>query len=175
MASAVDNREVLTFVLSGFSKVLGLPQLKLSWIHVGGPPIDRDTAVDRLEFIADTYLSVAAPIQHAALPLLLAERAPIQRQIRVRTAANHRLLCEHLAAKPHCRILAREGGWYGVAAIADGVSDEERACRLLERSDVYVHPGYFYDFPGDGHLVFSLLTPEAVFREGLVRLAAGLT
>ncbi|MCJ7830752.1 MAG: pyridoxal phosphate-dependent aminotransferase [Desulfobacterales bacterium] len=174
VASAVDNREVLTFALSGFSKVLGLPQLKLSWIHVGGPTIARGAAVERLEFIADTYLSVAAPIQHAA-PILLAERARIQRQIMARTAENHRLLLEILAAKPYCRILLREGGWYGVAAIADGDSDEERACRLLETSDVYVHPGYFYDFPDDGHFVFSLLTPDAVFRKGLVRIAAGLT
>lgn len=159
----------LTFVLNGFSKILGLPQLKLSWIQVGGPEPLRREAERRLEFIADAYLSVAATVQQAA-PLLLRRRGPFQAQVLRRLETNSRLLRERVEGSPAGRVLRREGGWYAVLELAGGNADEEAALRLLEADDVLVHPGYFYDFPTEGHLVLSLLTPEEVFREGTARM-----
>ena len=67
--SFVRNPDVLTFTLSGVSKISGLPQMKLAWVAVSGPAEVVSTAVARLEVIADTYLSMSAPIQLAAATL----------------------------------------------------------------------------------------------------------
>lgn len=163
----------LTFVLSGLSKVLGLPQLKLGWIAVQGAGAAEARA--RLEVIADTYLSVASPVQQA-LPRLLELRRAIQAQIRQRVDANRRWLQERLAQFAQARLLRAEGGWYAV--LETSKEDEEGlVLELLREEGVLVHPGYFFDFPGAGLLVLSLLTPPQVFQEGveliLGRLAKG--
>jgi hypothetical protein len=171
--SAVNQRETLTFVLNGFSKVLGLPQVKLAWVQVSGPEGPAREAGERLEFIADAYLSVSTPVQQAA-PALLRGRGAIQAQIRRRLAENDGFLRQRSAGVPLCRVLKREGGWYAVLALAERAPDEDLALRLLERDGVLVHPGYFYDFPSEGFLVVSLLTPVEVFREGVERVLARL-
>ncbi len=167
--TAAGRSESLGFVLNGFSKVLGLPQLKLSWIQVSGPTLLRRPAEERLEFIADAYLSVASPVQRAAAELL-AGRQVIQARIQQRLQANERLLSERLAALSAARLLRREGGWYAVLELRGPAADEELALALLEKDGVLVHPGYFYDFPSERFLVLSLLTPEEPFRQGVERL-----
>jgi aspartate/methionine/tyrosine aminotransferase len=171
--SVAFDKECLSFALSGLSKISCLPQMKLAWIVVNGPDELRQAALNRLEIIADTYLSVNAPIQHA-LPTLLGQREHLQRQLSARVRQNLRTLDELLSANSALQRLMIEGGWYAVLRIPVTKSDEEVAIELIERAGVAVHPGHFYNFPQDGFLVVSLITPEAEFREGIQRLVESL-
>lgn len=160
----------LTFVLSGLSKVAALPQMKASWIIALGPQAQREEALARLELIADTFLSVNAPVQHALGPWL-AGRAVMQQQLRERTRANLDNLDELLtneAGVPISR-LELEAGWYAVLRVpAYGLgSDDELVLALAGRWGVLVHPGHYYGFTGEGWLVVSLLPPLAVFKQGM--------
>jgi aspartate/methionine/tyrosine aminotransferase len=170
---AAAYRDSLTFVLNGFSKIVGLPQMKLAWIHVSGPDALCRQAREHLEFINDAYLTVATPIQNAAADILR-QRGMIQAQILSRVETNGSTLEKEIETVPSCRLLMREGGWYAVLRLPDDCPDEDLAVQLLEKDDVLVHPGYFYDFPTGRFLVISLLTPLESFREGAARLAARL-
>lgn len=161
--------EVLHFALGGLSKSAGLPHYKLGWIRVGGPIAQRRDAVAALELIADNFLSVATPVQ-AALPELLAIAPRIRDAISRRTRGNLELLKSAIAKQPATELLPVEGGWSAVIRVPRTRSDEELALDFLERHGVLVHPGYFFDFARDGHFVVSLLTPTAVFEEGLARI-----
>jgi aspartate/methionine/tyrosine aminotransferase len=167
--SFVTNADALTFTLSGVSKISALPQMKVAWIVTSGPAAEVADAQGRLEMIADTYLSMNAPIQHAT-PVLLAQRKSIQRQLLDRLKKNLTELDRQLAAQNTCRRLAVEGGWYAVLRVPITQTDEELAVDLLSKKSVLVHPGHFYDFPGDGYLILSLITPEEEFAEGMTRL-----
>jgi alanine-synthesizing transaminase len=157
--------EVLTFSLSGLSKVAGLPQMKLGWIVASGPPFARVAALERLELIADTYLSVATPVQHA-LPRLLEAGKVVREQIRRRTRQNLDTLLAATANSAY-RTLALEGGWYATVQVPRIRTEEEWALELLDRCNVLVQPGYFYDFDQEGLLVLSLLTAPEIFRKGV--------
>jgi alanine-synthesizing transaminase len=165
--SLVDMEEVLTFSMSGLSKVAGLPQLKLGWMVAGGPEHERAGAMERLELIADTYLSVATPVQHG-LSRLLAAGATVRGQIRERTRRNLDTLIAATVNSVN-RTLAVEGGWYATVQVPRVRTEEEWALELLQHCDVLVQPGYFYDFDQDGLLVFSLLAAPDIFAEGLRR------
>ncbi|MGZ4874372.1 MAG: pyridoxal phosphate-dependent aminotransferase [Candidatus Angelobacter sp.] len=171
--SFVANAGALTFTMSGVSKISGLPQMKFAWLAVSGPEEIKMEALARLEMIADTYLSLNAPIQLAA-PVLLRQRAQFQLQLMARVRRNLAELDSQLAGKRHVSRLAVEGGWYAVLRIPATRTDEELAIELLEKLDVYLHPGHFYDFPGDGHLVVSLITPEQDFTGGLQRVLSAV-
>lgn len=171
VASMVGNHEALTFVLSGLSKISALPQVKLGWIHVNGPQALRAEAQERLDFIADTYLSVATPVQHAA-ERLLALRHDLQAQIQRRVASNEQALRSYCNVSSACHVLKREGGWYALVAMPEEIEEEGYAVRLLEEENVLLHPGYFFDFPQTGFMVISLLTPPEVFQEGVARMTA---
>ncbi len=171
--SAAAHDAALTFVLNGLSKIVGLPQLKLAWVNVSGPQELARQALEGLEFIADAYLSVSTPVQLAA-GVVLGQRKTVQAQIIQRLEDNSRSLGDALRALPSCRMLLREGGWYAIIRLPDNVSDEEICLSSMKEDGVLVHPGYFYDFPSGSHLVLSLLTPVAEFREGVSRLAARL-
>src|ERR1700728_3176926 len=167
--SFVANQDVLTFTLSGVSKVSALPQMKVAWIATSGPAQEVKAAQARLEVIADTFLSMNAPIQWATLALL-EQRKSIQRQLLDRVLGNLAELDRQLAAQKICERLSVEGGWYAVLRVPVMQTDEELAVDLLSRKSVLVHPGHFYDFPNDGYLVLSLITPEGEFAEGIGRL-----
>ena len=169
VATAVGHDAALTFVLDGFSKMLGLPQAKLSWIHVSGPDGLRAEASERLGFVTDAYLSVGAPVMNA-VPGLLAGREALQAQIQSRLAENEGELVRALAPAAGVEVLGREGGWYAVVRLPESLGDESLALALLDRDGVLVHPGYFYDFPAGSHLVLSLLPRAELFREGARRL-----
>ncbi len=162
------NRDALTFTLSGLSKISGLPQMKVAWIAVGGPDEMKREALARLEVIADTYLSMNAPVQ-LAVPAMLEQGNDIQTQLLERVRENLAELDEQLAKQRLCERLAIEGGWYAVVRVPVTNSDEELAITLLQRTGVLVQPGHFYDFTGDGYLVLSLIPPTAEFREGVKR------
>jgi aspartate/methionine/tyrosine aminotransferase len=167
--SFATNTEALSFTLSGLSKISALPQMKLAWIAVSGPEELAREAMARLEVIADTYLSVNAPVQLAA-PALLEQRKSIQPQLMSRLLANVGELDRQLSRNPACSPLDVEGGWYAVVRVPVTQSDEDLAIALLRECGALVHPGHFYDFPSDGYLVLSLITEPAVFREGISRV-----
>ncbi len=163
------QKEALTFTLSGLSKISLLPQMKLAWTVVSGPQDLARTAVERLEIIADTYLSPSAPVQ-LALPKFLALRHGSQEQLRQRISANLAVLDAALGESQHLARLDREGGWYAVLRVPVTGTDEDLAVTLLERCSVLVHPGHFFNFSKDGFLVLSLITPEREFQEGVRHL-----
>jgi aspartate/methionine/tyrosine aminotransferase len=167
--SFTENQEVLTFTLSGLSKVSALPQMKVAWIAVSGPPFETAPALARLEVIADTYLSMNAPLQWAT-PVLLDQRKNLQKQLLDRVRGNLAELDRQLVGQKTCERLEVEGGWYAVLRVPVTKSDEDLAIELLQRDSVLVHPGHFYDFPGDGYLVLSLIAPAAEFGEGVGRV-----
>jgi aspartate/methionine/tyrosine aminotransferase len=158
------------FVVSGLSKIAGLPQMKAAWIVATGP--ERAAALERLEVIADTFLSMNAPVQWA-LPRWLEGRRAIQKQIRERTAANLTELDRQLAALPVVNRLKVEGGWYAVLRVPAIRPDEETVLALLD-AGVWVHPGYFFGLPNSGWLVVSLLGPEREFSTGVTGLIESL-
>jgi alanine-synthesizing transaminase len=160
--------EALTFTLSGLSKISCLPQMKVAWVATSGPEILKAEALARLAVIADTYLSMNAPIQ-LAVPTMLAERQNIQPQIMHRVRTNLGELDAQLSGQTLCRRMAVEGGWYAVLRIPVLGPDEEFAVALLRESGVLLHPGHFFNFPGEGYMVASLITPVAEFAEGLRR------
>ncbi len=167
--SFVRNADALTFTLSGVSKISALPQMKLAWVATSGPEDIVAEAGARLEVIADTFLSMNAPVQLAA-SVLLDQRKKIQPILLDRLRMNLAELDRQLAGRPSCARLMVEGGWYVVLRVPAIESDEDLAIRLLREASVSVHPGHFYDFPNEGHLVLSLITEPADFREGVARL-----
>jgi aspartate/methionine/tyrosine aminotransferase len=163
-AAGLDG--VPVFVVSGMSKIAGLPQMKSAWIVAAGP--EAASAMDRLEVIADTFLSMNAPVQWA-LPVWLEQRESIQKQIWDRVSANLAALDGELGRAPMVQRLEMDGGWYAVLRIPALEPDEQTVLELLERG-VWVHPGYFFGMANSGWLVLSLLAPEPEFRMGAVLL-----
>jgi len=168
--SLVDARDALAFVLSGLSKIAGLPQMKLAWIVAAGPPARVREALERLEWIADAFLSVGAPAQ-LALPHLLANRHAFQARARARVAANRDRLRAGLAGRPDIELLHSDGGWAAVLRVPRTRSEEEWCLELLARG-VIVHPGHFYDFPDEAYLVVSLLPEPGEFAAAVEEVAA---
>jgi len=168
-ASFVSNHEILTFTLSGLSKISALPQMKVAWVVTSGPEDQAAAAMARLEVIADTYLSMNAPVQWAAAAML-EQRKDIQRQLMERVHTNLAELDRQLAGQKACQRLSVEGGWNAVLRVPVTRSDEELAVELVRKKSVLVHPGHFYDFPNDGYLVLSLITPAKEFGEGIGRV-----
>jgi aspartate/methionine/tyrosine aminotransferase len=166
--SFAANHGAVTFVLSGLSKVSALPQVKLGWVVAAGPRDLVHNAMERLEIISDTYLSLSTPLQQA-LPVLLSQRTVIQSQLMARVSSNLQELDRQLRHNLVTR-LEVEGGWYAVLRVPAIQSDEAFVIRLLERRSVAVHPGHFYDFAEDGYIVLSLLAPLDTFSAGLTRL-----
>jgi aspartate/methionine/tyrosine aminotransferase len=168
-SSFAGSGGALTFTLSGLSKICGLPQMKAAWLVASGPEELKSEALERLEVIADTYLSMNAPVQ-LAMPSLLVQRRAFQDQLLARVRQNLAELDRQLALQKVCSRLGMEGGWYGVLRVPATRSDEDLALSLLNDSGVYVHPGHFYDFPHDGFLVVSLISEEKGLSQGLTNL-----
>lgn len=160
-----DHSGALVFTLSGLSKSIGLPQMKLGWVHVAGPDRLRNEALERLEWIADAYLPVSAPVQHAARHWLGAGRV-IQDSIRRRCLASLDALHDAVSRNPELRLMEPEAGWSAVIEAPRVLTDEQWSIEMVN-AGYQVQPGYFYDFEKEGRLVVSLLArPE--------QLAAGV-
>jgi alanine-synthesizing transaminase len=159
----------LTFRLGGLSKSVGLPQVKLGWIAVDGPDDLIAAALQRLELICDTYLSVSTPVQVAA-SRLLTDGAVVRDRILERVRANDATLRRFVTPFPSIEALRADGGWSAVLRVPATRSEEELVLELLERDGVLVHPGFFFDFPHEAFLVVSLLPDPAVFAEGVRRV-----
>jgi aspartate/methionine/tyrosine aminotransferase len=158
----------LVFALGGLSKLAALPQLKLAWIAVTGERARVEAALARLEVIADAFLSVGTPVQHA-LPALLASGAVVSRAIRDRTRINLAWLTTVLHGSAISR-LDVEGGWYATLRMPHTCSEEAWVLAFLEQDAVHVHPGHLFDFEDEAYAIVSLLTPEETFREGIARI-----
>ena len=159
----------LTFRLGGLSKSAGLPQVKLGWIAVDGPVPLIERALERLELICDTYLSVSTPVQVAAGELIVSGAGP-RAQILERIRTNYAELRRQAALHPSVETLHAEAGWSAVLRVPAHRSEEDVVLDLVERDGVVVHPGFFFDFPREAYLVVSLLPDPGGFGEGVRRL-----
>jgi len=166
---AEGSPPALTFALDGLSKSAGLPQLKLGWIRVSGPQPSKREALRRLDFIADTYLSVNAPVQ-VALPRILAHRHVTAEALRERCRSNLALLDRAVSRDALITRLVGDGGWSAVLRVPATRSDETWALELMDLAGVVVHPGEFYGFDQGAHLVLSLIGESNQFEEGIARL-----
>jgi len=166
--SGASRLNGLHFTLNGVSKMLGLPQMKLAWIVMSGPQKERRDAAERLEAIADAFLSANTPSQNA-LPFWLKHRDDFIQEALQRMKTNFNQLSKALG-----RVIPEpEGGWYAVVPVSSGKTDEETALRLLQDQDLLVHPGYFFDLEKES-LIVSLLPEPALFFEAARRLSEGL-
>jgi hypothetical protein len=173
VSKLAGTESALAFSLNGLSKMAAMPQMKLGWIVISGPAKERDTARGRLELVLDTYLSVSMPVQ-AALRNLLRIGAQNRRNLNLRIERNLSTLRTVLADRP-VHVLHCEGGWSAILRLPNTQSEEMWISQLLEKENVIVQPGYFFDMPSEPYVVVSLITPESVFEEGvsrIVRLAA---
>lgn len=166
---ALRSPECLTFRLGGLSKSAGLPQVKLGWIAVEGPDALVAGALERLELICDTYLSVSTPVQIAAAELIR-DGALVRAQILERVRGNYDTFRELAAQRPSVEALPADAGWSAILRVPSTRTEEEMALELLNEAGVLVHPGFFFDFPHEAFLVVSLLPPTRVFRSGLARV-----
>ena len=172
--SVVQQTQAVAVSLGGLSKSVGLPQVKLAWLGVGGPAADADALMTGLEIVADTFLSVSTPAQ-VALPSLLDRGAAVRDGIRQRTARNLAALRHAVAATPAVTLLAPEGGWCAVLQVPGVRSEEQLVLDLLAHDGVLVHPGYFFDMPREAFVVVSLLPRVDAFDAGVARLLARAT
>lgn len=168
-SSLLGEDRVLTFTLGGLSKSAGLPQVKLGWIVVSGPAGQVDAALQRLEVICDTYLSVSTPVQVAAASLI-AGGSEIRRRILGRVHANYQAVTAACALHSSVRLLPAEGGWCAVVRVPSTVGEEALALRILHEAHVIVHPGYFFDMHQGDHLVVSLLPEPDLFAAAIARV-----
>jgi aspartate/methionine/tyrosine aminotransferase len=172
-ASFAANRGAPTFTLSGLSKISGLPQMKAAWLIAGGPQQWKSEALARLEVIADTYLSVNAPVQ-LAIPKFLEQRHAFQEQVIRRVRRNLAELDRQLVGQKAVTRLKVEGGWCAVLRIPGTHSDEDLALTMVNEKGIYVHPGHFYDFSSGRFLIVSVLTPELQITQGVSGILAFL-
>jgi alanine-synthesizing transaminase len=175
LGTTAGTSDVLTFTLSGISKTLGLPQLKLGWIVISGEEQLSREAAGRLEILSDTYLSANTPVQ-IALPDLMNGCATVQRNIQERIKSNYTYIYELLSGTGQqkdypCSALEAEGGWYVILRVPRTQTAEAWAMELLDKHNIYVYPGHFFDFDDEGFLVVSLLTDEETFRRSIRQVA----
>lgn len=167
--SLAGNQENLTFVLGGLSKTLALPQMKLSWIVINGPPGLVEQAMDRLEIISDTFLSVNTPVQNS-LGNWLALKNDIQANLKSRLEHNLSFLTSELKEHLGCGMLKNEAGWYAIVKIPTLFTEEQWVLKFLREDHVFTHPGYFFNFEDEAYIVLSLLPEEKYFQEGVRRV-----
>ena len=172
-SSCLGETRALTFTLGGLSKSAGLPQVKLGWIVVSGPPDAAEEALERLAIIGDAFLSVSTPVQVAA-PELIASGAAIRAQIQSRLEANLGCLERLVSAQPSVSLFPPEGGWSVVLRVPATESEESLVLRLLNDAHVIVHPGFFFDFEREAYLVISLLPEPHEFENGIQTLLSYL-
>jgi aspartate/methionine/tyrosine aminotransferase len=168
-AGVLDSGHDLVFSLGGLSKSAALPQVKLGWIAIGGTAANIAAAREKLELIADTYLSVSTPVQTSAASLIAAG-AGLRAQIAARTARNYDALAAAVDRHPALNLLRAEGGWSAIVRVPATRSEEDLAVALAEEDGVLVHPGYFFDFEREAFIVISLIVPPADFDEAIERI-----
>jgi len=160
-----EVEDCLCFALGGLSKSLGLPQLKLAWIVMGGPNEAVASVSEGLEYVSDAYLSVSTPVA-LATPQLLANAAPLHKAIGDRCRVNLATLRALVSKHPAVSLHSVGGGWSAVLRVPAVVDEESLCLRLLEEHSVAVHHGDLFAFPNQGWLILSLLPTVEHFCEG---------
>jgi alanine-synthesizing transaminase len=173
-AGFAAEQGILTFIVNGLSKLIGLPQMKLAWIVVSGPGELCSKAIERLEVISDTYLSVGTPAQHA-LGSLLSDPSGLGKRILARVKGNYGALSHVFSSGSPVTLFRCEGGWNAVLRLPSTRSDEDWAQVFLQMDGVLTHPGHLFDFELPSCVVLSLLPEPEHFLEGTKRLAASVT
>ncbi|MGH7330270.1 MAG: aminotransferase class I/II-fold pyridoxal phosphate-dependent enzyme, partial [Polyangiaceae bacterium] len=169
--TAREAEDVLVFSLGGLSKSAALPHMKVGWTAVSGPGALVTDALERLELIADTFLSVGTPVQHA-LSTLLDAGAKTRAVILDRAKKNISAIDRVLGKNSSLTRLRVDGGWYATLRLPTVKSEEEWVLELLREDGVLVHPGAFFDFESEAYVVVSLLTPERELEDGIEKIAA---
>lgn len=161
----------LLFTLNGISKMFALPALKLGWIVVSGAEAQVARAVDALETMTDTFLTVHMPIQ-LALPRLFREGGAFLAQYRAEVRRRRDLTLQLLSRSDRLRFIRPQGGFHLMAAVElEGDLDEEAfVIALMREAGVFVHPGYFYDYEAGIHIALSFLTHPTTLSVGLERI-----
>lgn len=172
--SVIQQNRAVAVSLGGLSKSVGLPQVKVAWLAVGGPADAAARLMTGLEIVADTFLSVSTPAQ-VALPDLLTRGAVVREQIRARAIRNLAALTAAVDAMPAVTLLRPAGGWCAVLQVPTVESEEALVLDLLERDGVLVHPGYFFDFPRETFVIVSLLVEPEIFDAATARVLARVT
>ena len=172
--SVIEQDRAVAVSLGGLSKSVGLPQVKVAWMAVGGPASGASRVMAGLEIIADTFLSVSTPAQ-VALPELLARGAVVREELRARTARNLAALASAVTSVPAVTLLSPAGGWCAVLQVPSMRHEEALVLTLVEQDGVLVHPGYFFDFPREAFVVVSLLVAPDDFDAGVARVLARVT
>ena len=172
--SFAGTEDVLTFTVNGLSKLVALPQMKLAWIVVSGPQDQVKSALGKLEIIADTYLSVGTPIQHAVVEILNQQRVHTKRVLD-RIVQNYNDLQRIVGAESPLTVLRCEGGWSAMLRLPASRSDEAWALHLLESQNVMTHPGHLFDCDINACLVLSLLPEPEIFSEGVQRIRSAVS
>jgi len=168
------TEEILTFTVNGLSKLVALPQMKLAWIVLSGPRDLVKTALERLEIIADTFLSVGAPVQHAVHEIL-AQQQLFTSRVLERVVNNYDELRRMVGVDSPLTVLRCEGGWSAMVRLPASRSDEAWALHFLEAQGVLTHPGYLFDCDINACLVLSLLPEPEVFSEGVLRIRSAVS
>ncbi len=163
-----SHSSLLLFSLNGISKLLGLPQFKLSWIVVHGDSQQATEALNRLDIIADAFLSVNTPVQ-TALPKLLQFSLDIGDQIRIRVQTNFQLLRKNFTGS-NASVYQNEGGWYAILQLPQTQSDDDWARDILACQNILVLPGHFFDMENKSCIVISLLPDSDLFKDTILRL-----
>jgi aspartate/methionine/tyrosine aminotransferase len=164
--SFAGTQKSLTFTVNGLSKLAGLPQLKLAWIVVSGPDDLCANALQRLEVIADTFLSVGTSVQ-LSLETLLSDPAAMSGQILNRVLSNYERLPEVFTQGSPVSIFGCEGAWNAVLRLPATRTDEEWAQELLQVYSILTHPGLLFDMDLKSCIVVSLLPDPNIFFEGM--------
>ena len=172
--SFAGTEEILTFTVNGLSKLVALPQMKLAWIVVSGPRATVESALGRLEVIADTYLSVGAPVQHAAGGILNQQRVHTEGVLN-RVVHNYHALKRIIGVDSPLTVLRCEGGWSAMLRLPASRTDEAWALHLLRTHNVMTHPGHLFDCDINACLVLSLLPEPETFSEGVQRICAAVS
>lgn len=162
-----EKSDILTFTINGISKLLGLSQMKLGWVIVSGPNKLKQEAINRLEIISDTFLSVNTPVQNS-LPIWLENYEELHNQIKHRVIINYFRIKDQILANSAIELLNVEGGWNGILRFPNIFTDEQWVELFLKKYRLFLQPGYFYDFERGAYLLVSLLLPENIIKKNII-------
>ena len=154
----------LVFTLNGFSKMFGLPGMKIGWIGVSGAAHLVERSMAALELISDTFLPVNEVAQFAVPEIFLKGR-PFLDNYKHWIAQSREAAVSSLAG---CDFTPPAGGFYVTLRLQQ--DEEQAAMRLLRDSQILVHPGYFYDIAPD-HLVMTFIQDPGNVRKAFTAIA----
>ena len=161
----------LCFTLNGLSKMFALPSMKLSWMAVTGQKPRVNAVVDQLEIMTDTFLSCHTAIQRA-LPSILNEGKNFLKEYQNEVLRRRNLAVSLLKKSSLIEYVEPQGGFYLMGHVLGAeTSDEDRwVTDLMKSQNIFVHPGYFFDYEVGLHFIISFLTHPEKLEPGIQAL-----